>query len=90
MNTTRAKLGASFGWLNTTQFLGALNDNVFKLLIILFLIGPAPSMKPASTTALAGAVFVIPFLLFSAFAGKRADQQIACCLDSLTGLARDS
>ena len=68
MNTTRAKLGASFGWLNTTQFLGALNDNVFKLLIILFLIGHA-SMKPASTTALAGAVFVIPFLLFSAFAG---------------------
>ena len=73
MNTTRAKLGASFGWLNTTQFLGALNDNVFKLLIILFLIGHA-SMKPASTTALAGAVFVIPFLLFSAFAGKLADR----------------
>ena len=24
-------------WLNTTQFLGALNDNILKLLIIFFL-----------------------------------------------------
>ena len=68
------KLGGSFKWLNVTQFLGALNDNIFKLLIILFLIA-AQSTKAASTiTALAGAVFVIPFLLFSAFAGKLADR----------------
>ena len=27
-------LGSTFRWLNATQFLGALNDNVFKLLMI--------------------------------------------------------
>jgi len=74
MNTTKAKLGASFKWLNATQFLGALNDNIFKLLMILFLIGLHGPSQASNVTALAGAVFVIPFLLFSAFAGKLADR----------------
>lgn len=75
MDTTKTKLGSSFGWLNATQFLGALNDNVFKLLIILFLIGPEKNPEIASRiAAIAGAVFVMPFLLFTAFAGKLADR----------------
>jgi len=64
----------AFAWLNTTQFLGALNDNVFKLLVILFLIGVQGSASAANITALANAVFVIPFLLFLAFAGRLADR----------------
>jgi len=74
MDTTKTKLGPDFGWLNATQFLGALNDNVFKLLIILFLIGTRGRAEASNVTALAGAVFVIPFLLFTALAGKLADR----------------
>ena len=44
MTTSTIKLPQSFTWLNATQFLGALNDNLLKLLIVFFLItlrGPA-------------------------------------------------
>ena len=73
MNTTETKLGASFGWLNATQFLGALNDNIFRLLVVLFLIKLQGLSQSSSVMAFALAVFVIPFLLFSALAGKLAD-----------------
>lgn len=64
----------SFYLLNATQFLGALNDNIFKLLVIYLLIhvdGPNSANKILS---LAGAIFVIPFLLFSSSAGVLADR----------------
>ena len=74
MNGSEEKLSASFKWLNVTQFLGALNDNIFRLLLIFFLIGTYGTDKASNVSALAGAVFVIPFLLFTAFAGKLADR----------------
>jgi len=74
VNTTKCKFSSTFRWLNVTQFLGALNDNVFKLLIVLFLIALQGTDVASNVTALAGAVFVVPFLLFSAFAGKLADR----------------
>jgi acyl-[acyl-carrier-protein]-phospholipid O-acyltransferase/long-chain-fatty-acid--[acyl-carrier-protein] ligase len=74
MKTTEAKLGRSFGWLNTAQFLGALNDNIFKLLIIGFVIDRQGLTAAGKAASLAGAVFVVPFLLFTAFAGKLADR----------------
>ena len=74
MNDKTEKLNSSFRWLNTTQFLGALNDNVFKLLIIFYLIDLLGTEKATSVTAVAGAVFVVPFLLFTAYAGKLADR----------------
>ena len=61
-------------WLNTTQFLGALNDNILKLLIIFFLIGSQGVAKAGIITACVGAAFVLPFLLFSAPAGCLADR----------------
>jgi acyl-[acyl-carrier-protein]-phospholipid O-acyltransferase/long-chain-fatty-acid--[acyl-carrier-protein] ligase len=67
------KINNSFRWFNATQFLGALNDNIFKLLVILFLIKTQGHQSAARITALAGAIFVIPFLLFMAKAGKLAD-----------------
>lgn len=75
MDTAKAKLSASFRWLNATQFLGAFNDNIFKLLVILLLIDPQTDSHTGNITALAGAVFVVPFLLFSALAGKLADSR---------------
>jgi len=41
----------SFAWLNATQFLGALNDNLFKLLLVFFLIaleGPGSAGRVAA------------------------------------------
>ena len=64
----------ALAWLNTTQFLGALNDNILKLLIIFFLIGSQGKEHAGAVTASIGAAFVLPFLLFSAPAGCLADR----------------
>jgi acyl-[acyl-carrier-protein]-phospholipid O-acyltransferase/long-chain-fatty-acid--[acyl-carrier-protein] ligase len=74
MDATRAKPGRSFGWFNATQSLGVFNDNIFKLLVILFLIGIQGKQHATNVGALAGALFVVPFLLFSAYAGMLADR----------------
>ena len=65
---------SSFTYLNITQFLGALNDNVYKLLIAYFLINQAGIENGHKILALTGAIFVLPFLLFSAFSGVLADR----------------
>ncbi len=65
---------SSFTFLNFTQFLGALNDNIYKLLVVYFLI----SIKGESSThvvlSVTGALFVLPFLMFSAGSGVLADR----------------
>lgn len=60
--------------LNITQFLGALNDNIFKLLIAYLLINVKGEQQASSILAIAGMVFVVPFLLFSNAAGVLADK----------------
>lgn len=65
---------SSFTYLNITQFLGALNDNVYKLLIVYFLINKEGIENGHTILALTGAIFVLPFLLFSAFSGLMADR----------------
>jgi len=65
---------SSFGWLNVTQFLGALNDNIFKLFLIYFLIVTHGKEAAGTAVATGHTIFVIPFLLFSAFAGVMADR----------------
>ncbi len=65
---------SSFTYLNTTQFLGALNDNIYKLLVIYFFIqldGIENSHRILATT---GAIFVLPFILFSVSSGTLADR----------------
>jgi acyl-[acyl-carrier-protein]-phospholipid O-acyltransferase/long-chain-fatty-acid--[acyl-carrier-protein] ligase len=64
----------SFYFLNATQFLGALNDNIFKLLVIYLLINVKGAIYANSVLSIAGAIFVIPFLLFSSGAGVLADR----------------
>ena len=61
----------SFAWLNVTQFFGALNDNVFQMLVILFLFYffKADDAKQAEILFVGMVVFVVPFLLFSHAAG---------------------
>lgn len=64
----------SFYWLNGAQFFGALNDNLFKLLIVFSLIARHGDANADRIFAMAGVVFVTPFLLFNAASGALADR----------------
>jgi acyl-[acyl-carrier-protein]-phospholipid O-acyltransferase / long-chain-fatty-acid--[acyl-carrier-protein] ligase len=68
------RMPPDFVRLNIAQFCGALIDNIFKLFAMLFLIRLQGSEDAASITATASAIFVLPFLLFSAAAGVLADR----------------
>lgn len=65
---------SSFTYLNITQFLGALNDNMYKLLIIYFLIQIEGIENSPTILASTGAIFVLPFLIFASWAGTLADR----------------
>lgn len=64
----------SFACLNLTQFLGALNDNLFKLLVIFLLISTRGPEQSSLIVSVVGAIYVLPFLLFSAASGVLADR----------------
>lgn len=68
------RLPVSFAWLNATQFLGALNDNIFRSLVMLFLIHLMGKEHQTTVIATSFILFVIPFLLFSHAAGVLADR----------------
>ena len=61
--------------LFATQFLGAFNDNLFKtamVILVTYHVYSDPT-KEATFNAVAGAVVILPFFLFSALAGQLAD-----------------
>jgi acyl-[acyl-carrier-protein]-phospholipid O-acyltransferase/long-chain-fatty-acid--[acyl-carrier-protein] ligase len=60
----------SFLW---TQFLGALNDNVFKIAASMLAIQAVSQAEAARNLSLVGALFILPFLLGSGYAGQLAD-----------------
>lgn len=60
--------------LNTIQFLAAVNENVFKLLCAYFLISLIGEDKSSEIMAIIGALFILPFLLFSSVGGILADR----------------
>src|SRR5438034_10246885 len=61
----------SFLW---TQFLGAFNDNVDKIIVSMRAVHVAAASGSGSEyLSLAGVVFVLPFLLFSGYSGHLAD-----------------
>src|SRR5690554_1737733 len=68
------RTSSSFRWHNATQFLGALNDNMFRWLTVFFLIGLLGENQASKITSWTGFVFVLPFLLFTAPAGVLADR----------------
>jgi acyl-[acyl-carrier-protein]-phospholipid O-acyltransferase/long-chain-fatty-acid--[acyl-carrier-protein] ligase len=65
---------SSFTYLNITQFLGAMNDNIYKLLIVFFFIQLEGIENSHIILSTAGATFVLPFLLFASSAGILADR----------------
>src|SRR5579883_1536886 len=59
-----------------TQFLGAVNDNLLKIALVT-LVTFRPITDPATTkivVAIATAIFILPYFLFSATAGEIADK----------------
>ncbi len=65
-----------FGPLFVAQFLGALEDNLFKsavAIVVTFRAAPA-GVSSGAIVALAGGMIILPYLLFSATAGQLADK----------------
>lgn len=63
--------------LFVTQLLGAFNDNLFKNAMVFFIVFEVYNDETAEIwfTAVATAVFIIPFVLLSSFAGQLADMR---------------
>ncbi len=60
--------------LNLAQFLGVINDNVFKFTMAFLLIDALGKEHASIILSATGAIYVIPFLLFSSSAGILADR----------------
>ena len=72
--TSRVSGATGFGGLLSAQFLGAFNDNVFKMIVSIVAVdaglgGP----QSAVYLALAGILFAAPYFLCSGYAGYLAD-----------------
>ncbi len=60
-----------------TQFFGAFNDNLFKnalVILVTFRAVHVGSLEPEQMVAASGAIFILPFFLFSSLAGQIADK----------------
>ena len=65
----------SFQGMTATQFLGAFNDNLFKQLVLLICIDVAQKTESSDVyQPVAQALFALPFVLFSGFAGFLSDR----------------
>src|SRR6188508_2163 len=56
-----------------TQFLGAFNDNLFKIVVSMLAVHLVAADRAGHELSLVSAVFILPFLLFSGYAGQLAD-----------------
>lgn len=70
----------NFWPLFVTQFAGAFNDNFFKNMIICYFTYTAPrilqqmNIEISFLTSLAGALFILPYFIFSTLAGQLSDR----------------
>ncbi|NIF78295.1 MFS transporter [Paraburkholderia sp. Cy-641] len=70
----RQRRFAPFFW---TQFLGAMNDNVFKIgftSLVTYQAARFSGVDPKTAAFLISAIFILPFVLFSATSGQIADK----------------
>lgn len=59
--------------LNIAQFCGVINDNLFKYLIVFLFIDIKGAASSSTILTIVGIVYVLPFLMFSLWAGRLAD-----------------
>src|SRR5437868_13665216 len=74
-NITQLLRARRFLPLFATQFLGAFNDSLFKQAVVLFVTYQLYSnaAKEFQFSAIAQALFILPFFVFSALSGQLAD-----------------
>ena len=86
-NVTHLLRARRFLPLFATQFLGAFNDSLFKQAVVLFVTYQLYSnpAKEFQFSAIAQGLFILPFFLFSAFAGQITDADIATLVRYLKG-----
>src|SRR5579872_5823313 len=71
----RRLLGSNrFAPLFWCQFFAAFNDNFLKNALVMLIVFKLGSTAGAGLATLAGAVFIVPFLLLSGLAGELADR----------------
>lgn len=77
MTTTALIRRRRFLPLFATQLLGAFNDNLYKNAMILYVVYTVYSSEAAEArfSAIASAVFILPFFLLSALSGQLADMR---------------
>ena len=75
MSQSRLLAKARFAPLFWTQFLGALNDNVFKNALVILFSARLAREQAHTLVQVAGGVFILPYFLFSATAGMVADKR---------------
>ena len=75
--TTRLMRRRRFAPLFVTQFFNAFNDNFYKTAMVLFVVYAIYDSEEAegAFSAIASALFILPFFLFSAIAGQLADNR---------------
>jgi acyl-[acyl-carrier-protein]-phospholipid O-acyltransferase/long-chain-fatty-acid--[acyl-carrier-protein] ligase len=56
-----------------TQFLGAFNDNLFKMVVSMLAVHLVAAERAGRELSIVSAIFILPFLLFSGYAGQLAD-----------------
>src|SRR5438045_7414690 len=56
-----------------TQFLGAFNDNLFKIVVSTLAVHLVAADHAGRELSIVSAVFILPFLLFAGYAGQLAD-----------------
>ncbi len=67
-------LHAGYRAVVATQFLGALNDNILRIVVCLYALSPAiGAEEPSLWIALGGFAFIAPYLLFAGHAGRISD-----------------
>jgi MFS family permease len=77
MNQFRLLNTPRFLPLFLTQFLGALNDNIFRFALIIFItftLAERIGLDSKLLIPLSGGIFILPFFLFSSLAGQIADK----------------
>ncbi|OBX18257.1 MFS transporter [Erythrobacter sp. QSSC1-22B] len=75
--TTRLLSRRRFLPLFCTQLLNAFNDNLYKTAMVLFVVYSVYNSEEDETmfSSIASALFIIPFIVFSALAGQLADMR---------------
>lgn len=84
---SQIKLPQGFQALVVAQSLGALNDNLFKTLLQLYVLQIMVMAHPETIIAQAAFIFTVPFIIFGPWAGYLADKFNKTTLIRLTKLA---